>query len=107
MFFIRFISRLLARVLFRLRIHGGGVLDTPGPVLLIPNHVSWFDWWLLGLCVGEDWRFVTSASRADSHWIFRFMMVNRYTFPVDHASPFAVKGDGQFPAGRRPAGFVC
>ena len=54
MLFIRFISRLLARVLFRLRIYGGGVLDTPGPVLLIPNHVSWFDWWLLGLCVGED-----------------------------------------------------
>ena len=52
MSFIRFISRLLARVLFRLRIHGGGVMDTPGPVLLIPNHVSWFDWWLVGLCVG-------------------------------------------------------
>ena len=96
MLFIRFISRLLARVLFRLRIHGGGVLDTPGPVLLIPNHVSWFDWWLLGLCVGEDWRFVTSASRADSHWMFRFMMVNRYTFPVDHASPFAVKEMANF-----------
>ena len=28
--FIRFISRILARLLFRLRIHGDGVLDTPG-----------------------------------------------------------------------------
>ena len=88
---IRLLSRIVARLLFRLRIHGDRVLDTPGPVLLIPNHVSWFDWWLVGLCVGEDWRFVTSSTRANSHWIFRFMMVNRYTFPVDHASPFSVK----------------
>jgi len=94
--FIRFISRILARFLFRLRIYGDGVLDTPGPVLLIPNHVSWFDWWLVGLCVGEDWRFVTSSTRADRHWIFRFMMANRYTFPVDHASPFAVKEMANF-----------
>ena len=96
MSFIRFISRILARILFRLRIHGAAVLDTPGPVLLVPNHVSWFDWWLVGLCVGEDWRFVTSASRANSHWMFHFMMVNRYTFPVDHASPFAVKEMANF-----------
>ena len=89
--FIRLISRILARILFRLRIQGDDVLDTPGPVLLIPNHVSWFDWWLIGLCVGEDWRFVTSSTRADSHWMFRFVMANRYTFPVDHASPFAMK----------------
>ena len=89
--FIRLISRILARILFRLRIQGDDVLNTPGPVLLIPNHVSWFDWWLIGLCVGEDWRFVTSSTRADSHWMFRFVMANRYTFPVDHASPFAMK----------------
>jgi len=94
--FIRLLSRIVARLLFRLRIHGDGVLDTPGPVLLIPNHVSWFDWWLVGLCVGEDWRFVTSSTRANSHWIFRFMMVNRYTFPVDHASPFSVKEMANF-----------
>ena len=94
--FIRFISRILARILFRIRIHGEDVLDTPGPVLLIPNHLSWFDWWLVGLCVGEDWRFVTSSTRADNHWMFRFMMVNRYTFPVDHASPFAVKDMATF-----------
>ena len=89
--FIRLISRILARILFRLRIQGDDVLNTSGPVLLIPNHVSWFDWWLIGLCVGEDWRFVTSSTRADSHWMFRFVMANRYTFPVDHASPFAMK----------------
>jgi acyl-[acyl-carrier-protein]-phospholipid O-acyltransferase/long-chain-fatty-acid--[acyl-carrier-protein] ligase len=94
--FIRFISRILARILFRIRIHGDDVLDTPGPVLLIPNHLSWFDWWLVGLSVGEDWRFVTSSTRADNHWMFRFMMVNRYTFPVDHASPFAVKDMATF-----------
>ena len=94
--FIRFISRILARILYRIRIHGDDVLDTPGPVLLIPNHLSWFDWWLVGLCVGEDWRFVTSSTRADNHWMFRFMMVNRYTFPVDHASPFAVKDMATF-----------
>ena len=92
----RIISRFFARILFGFRRHNAEVLKTPGPVLLVPNHVSWLDWWLVGICLGEDWKFMVSSTRADSHWLFRFIMRNRFTFPVDNASPFAVKEMAKF-----------
>jgi acyl-[acyl-carrier-protein]-phospholipid O-acyltransferase / long-chain-fatty-acid--[acyl-carrier-protein] ligase len=81
----------LARLLYRFRAYNVAVLDTPGPVLLLPNHVSWWDWLLIGVCLKEDWRFVTSSTTAQLSWVHRRMMVNRRTFPVDMNSPFAVK----------------
>ena len=92
----RFFSRIFARIFFGFRIHNAEVLKTPGPVLLIPNHLSWFDWWIVGICLGEDWKFMVSSTRADSHWVFRFVMRNRFTFPVDNNSPFAVKEMAKF-----------
>jgi acyl-[acyl-carrier-protein]-phospholipid O-acyltransferase/long-chain-fatty-acid--[acyl-carrier-protein] ligase len=67
------------------------VLDTPGPVLLLPNHVSWWDWLLIGVCLEDDWRFVTSSATADISWFHKRIMVNHRTIPVDMNSPFAVK----------------
>jgi acyl-[acyl-carrier-protein]-phospholipid O-acyltransferase/long-chain-fatty-acid--[acyl-carrier-protein] ligase len=58
--------------------------------------VSWFDWWIVGICLQEDWKFVVSSTRAESHWIFRFVMRNRFTFPIDNASPFAIKEMSNF-----------
>ncbi len=92
----RFISRILARILYGFKIHNSEVLKTRGPVLLVPNHASWFDWWLVGICLQEDWKFVVSSTRAESHWIFRFVMRNRFTFPIDNASPFAIKEMSNF-----------
>ena len=92
----RFISRILARILYGFKIHNSEVLKTTGPVLLVPNHASWFDWWLVGICLQEDWKFVVSSTRAESHWIFRFVMRNRFTFPIDNASPFAIKEMSNF-----------
>ncbi len=92
----RFISRILARILYGFKIHNSEVLKTKGPVLLVPNHASWFDWWLVGICLQEDWKFVVSSTRAESHWIFRFVMRNRFTFPIDNASPFAIKEMSNF-----------
>ncbi|WP_438480985.1 AMP-binding protein [Oleiharenicola lentus] len=83
--------RLLLRLCFRLRAYNTNALNAPGPVLLVPNHASWLDWLFLGVVLDDDWRFVTSATVADSHWIFRKMMVNRRTFPIDNASPYAVR----------------
>ena len=88
---IRFISRIFARVLFGFKIHNADALKATGPVLLVPNHASWFDWWIVGMCLQEDWKFVVSSTRAESHWIFKFVMRNRFTFPIDNASPFAIK----------------
>jgi acyl-[acyl-carrier-protein]-phospholipid O-acyltransferase / long-chain-fatty-acid--[acyl-carrier-protein] ligase len=100
----------LVRLLYRFRAYNTSVLATTGPVLLLPNHVSWWDWLLIGVCLEDDWRFVTSSTTAEISWIHRRIMVNRRTFPVDMNSPFAVKrmaeylqGGGRlvlFPEGR-------
>lgn len=81
----------LVRWFYRFHAYNEGALDTPGPVLLLPNHVSWWDWLFIGVCLEEDWRFVTSSTTAEISWLHRLIMVNRRTFPVDMNSPYAVK----------------
>jgi acyl-[acyl-carrier-protein]-phospholipid O-acyltransferase/long-chain-fatty-acid--[acyl-carrier-protein] ligase len=81
----------LVRLLYRFRAYNAEVLKTPGPVLLLPNHVSWWDWILIGVCLDEDWKFVTSLESARTSWFHTRIMVNRRTFPIDLNSPYAVK----------------
>jgi len=88
--------RLLLRLLFRFRAFNEAALNLPGPVLLIPNHVSWFDWLFIGVCLDDSWKFVTSATTAEKSWFHRFVMRNRRTFPIDNASPYAVKHMAEF-----------
>jgi acyl-[acyl-carrier-protein]-phospholipid O-acyltransferase/long-chain-fatty-acid--[acyl-carrier-protein] ligase len=88
---MRILLGWLVRLLYRFRAYNVAVLDTPGPVLLLPNHVSWWDWLLIGVCLEDDWRFVTSSTTADISWLHKRVMINRRTFPVDVNSPFAVK----------------
>jgi len=83
--------RLILRLLFRFRGYNEGVLKTPGPVLLIPNHVSWLDWLFIGVCLDPDWKFVVSSVSAQTSWVHRKLMLNRRTFPIDTNSPYAVK----------------
>jgi acyl-[acyl-carrier-protein]-phospholipid O-acyltransferase/long-chain-fatty-acid--[acyl-carrier-protein] ligase len=83
--------RLIARVFFRFRAHNTAALTTPGPVLLVPNHVSWLDWLFLSAVLEDDWKFVTSSATAQTSWFHRKMMINARTFPVDNASPYAVR----------------
>jgi len=87
---------LLARLWFRFRAYNTAVLTTPGPVLLIPNHVSWLDWLFLYVVLDDDWKFVTSATTAETTWVHKRMMVNRRTFPVDTSSPYAAKRMAEF-----------
>lgn len=84
---------------FRFRAFDTGVLATKGPVLLVPNHVSWLDWAFLYALLDDDWKFVTSATTAEASWFHRKIMVNRRTFPVDASSPYAVKRMAEFMAG--------
>jgi len=88
--------RFLLRVLFRFQAHDLDALKTPGPVLLVPNHTSWIDWLFLWVCLEEDWKFVTSGLSAQTNWLFRKLMVNHYTLPVDPGSPYAVKRMAEF-----------
>jgi acyl-[acyl-carrier-protein]-phospholipid O-acyltransferase/long-chain-fatty-acid--[acyl-carrier-protein] ligase len=83
--------RVLLRLLFRYRADNTAALRAPGPVLLLPNHTSWWDWLFLGVCLEKDWRFVTSSTTAQTSWLHRLIMVNRRTFPVENDSPYAVK----------------
>jgi acyl-[acyl-carrier-protein]-phospholipid O-acyltransferase/long-chain-fatty-acid--[acyl-carrier-protein] ligase len=88
--------RLLLQVLFRFRAYDLDALKTPGPVLLIPNHVSWIDWLFLWACLDEDWKFVTSSISAQTSWLHRKLMINHYTLPIDTGSPYAVKHMAEF-----------
>lgn len=81
----------LLRVLFRFRGFNLDVLKTPGPVLLLPNHVSFLDWLFLSVLLDDDWRFVVSSVSAETSWLHRKIMLNERTFPIDPASPYAVK----------------
>ncbi|HEX4122478.1 MAG TPA: AMP-binding protein [Verrucomicrobiae bacterium] len=85
--FLRFILRLL----FGYHAENVAVLDAAGPVMLLPNHTSWFDWLLVAVCLDRSWRFVTSKEAAQASWVHRFIMINRFTFPVEVDSPYAVK----------------
>ena len=90
------ILRFLVRLLFRFKAHNDSVLDATGPVLLIPNHASWLDWLFLCVCLGDDWKFVTSSTTAQTSWLHRRLMLNRFTFPIDTTSPYAVKRMAEF-----------
>ncbi len=93
---MKLLCLLFARLWFRFRAFNTEVLKTPGPVLLIPNHVSWLDWLFLYAVLDDDWKFVTSATTAETTWVHKRMMVNRRTFPVDTTSPYAAKRMAEF-----------
>jgi len=82
---------LILRLCFGFRVFNPGALRTRGPVLLVPNHVSWLDWLFLYAVLDEDWRVVTSRTTAETSWLHRKLMVNQRTFPVNIASPYAVR----------------
>src|SRR5205809_3723268 len=93
---MRSFLRSLLRLLYAFRAYNESALDTPGPVLLLPNHSSWWDWLLIGVCLEEDWRFVTSREAAEVSWVHKRIMLNRRTFAVDINSPYAVKHMAEF-----------
>jgi acyl-[acyl-carrier-protein]-phospholipid O-acyltransferase / long-chain-fatty-acid--[acyl-carrier-protein] ligase len=90
------ILRALLRLLFGFRVYNESVLKTPGPVLLLPNHVSWFDWLFLFACAEGDWKCVVSERAAQTSWLHRKIMINRRTFPINPQSPYAVKHMAEF-----------
>ena len=81
----------LLRGLFGFRAENTAVLQAPGPVMLLPNHSSWFDWLFIVVCLDPGWRFVTSKEGARVSFLHRLIMINRFTFPVEADSPYAVK----------------
>ncbi|MBI4663084.1 MAG: AMP-binding protein [Verrucomicrobia bacterium] len=93
---MRKLLRLIVRLFYGFEAFNESALDTPGPVLLIPNHVSWLDWLFVHVCLDRDWRCVTSSITAETSWLHRRIMINRRTFPIDPTSPYAVKRMAEF-----------
>jgi acyl-[acyl-carrier-protein]-phospholipid O-acyltransferase/long-chain-fatty-acid--[acyl-carrier-protein] ligase len=58
------ILRLILRLWFRFRAFNEDATRIEGPVLLIPNHVSWIDWLFVGLCLDTDWKLAASEMPA-------------------------------------------
>jgi acyl-[acyl-carrier-protein]-phospholipid O-acyltransferase/long-chain-fatty-acid--[acyl-carrier-protein] ligase len=81
----------LLRTLFQFEGCGTESLNAEGPLLLVPNHVSWLDWLFLLMFLGRDWRFVVSQAAAETSWLHRRLMLNWRTFAIDPTSPYAVK----------------
>jgi len=88
--------RALLRLLFNFRAYNTEVLKTPGPVLLLPNHVSWVDWLFIMVLLDDDWKCVVSSVSAQTSWLHRKIMLNKRTFPIDTNSPYAVKRMAEF-----------
>jgi acyl-[acyl-carrier-protein]-phospholipid O-acyltransferase/long-chain-fatty-acid--[acyl-carrier-protein] ligase len=88
---IQLLARALLAIFHQIKSFNAEVLRTPGPVLLVPNHLTWIDWLFLLPHLDKDWRFVTSSATAKTSWLHKLVMVNSHTFPIDPASPYAVK----------------
>lgn len=98
---MKFLLKFLLRLFFRFRAYNLNVLDEKGPVILVANHVSWLDWLFLGVCLDNDWKFVTSRVTAALSPIHRLIMTSKRTFPVDPFSPYSVKQMTQYLRGGR------
>ena len=96
---IKQLLKLIVETFWGYRVYNPEALKSPGPVLLIPNHVSWLDWLFLMVTLDEDWRCVVSSSSAEHSWLHRKIMLNSRTFPIDTTSPFAVKKMAEFLSG--------
>src|SRR6266566_71005 len=97
---IKALLRILLRLFYRFSAYNLAVLNTPGPVLLIPNHVSWLDWAFVGICLEDDWKFVVSSVSAQTSWLHRKIMLNKRTFPIDTMSPYAAKHMAEYLGGK-------
>ncbi len=93
---MKILLRFILRLCFGFRAVNTAALNTPGPVLLVPNHVSWLDWLFLGAVLDNDWKFVVSRTTAHASPFHRMTMLNQRTFPVDTASPYAVRELAEF-----------
>ncbi len=68
--------RLLLCVWFRFRAFNEEAAKCDGPVLLIPNHLSWIDWLFVGLCVDPDWMFAASEMPARTSKLHAWVLSN-------------------------------
>jgi len=64
------------RVWFRFRAINEEATRGEGPLLLIPNHLSWIDWLFVGLCLDPDWKFAASEMPARTSKLHAWILGN-------------------------------
>lgn len=87
---IRAVLRLLAQMLFRVRLSGDPAAFQCGKLLIVANHESFLDGLLLGLFLPLNPVFVVHTGVARS-WYFRLILSLTDYLAVDPTSPMAMK----------------
>lgn len=87
---MRMVLRLLARILFRVEVHGRLESFSAERLLVVANHESFLDGLLLGLFLPIDPVFVVHTWVA-SDWRFRLLLSQVDYLAVDPTSPMAMK----------------
>ena len=74
--FVLGFMRGVLRVWFRFRAFNEEAAKCDGPVLLIPNHLSWIDWLFVGLCLDTDWKMAASGLQARASKLHAWILGN-------------------------------
>jgi len=82
--------KLIARIIFRVKVSGIANLPKQGKLLVIANHESFLDGLLLGLFLPIRATFVVHTSVLN-HWLFRQILRLTPYLAVDPSSPLAMK----------------
>lgn len=82
--FIRFVLVILTNTLYRVRIVGERHVPQFGGALLVPNHMSFVDGFLLMAAVDRPIRFVVDAGYA-THPLFTWLMTAMKVIPISSA----------------------
>ncbi len=87
---IRYVLRLVMRVLFRVRLQGAPSVFKADKLLVIANHESFLDGFLLGLFLPLNPVFVVNTG-ISRQWRFRLILSLVDFLAVDPSSPMAMK----------------
>lgn len=85
-FFLRFGIWIMARTVYKLRYKGRKKFPSTGPVLVVANHISFIDWFVLSAACQRPIRFVMD------HRIFKVPILN-FVFKMGKCIPIASKKD--------------
>ncbi len=87
---VRFVLRLLLRILFRVQVSGGEAIEWRGRQLIVANHVSFLDGLVVGLFLPIDPVFVVHTGVMQNRW-FRLGLLLVDTIAVDPMRPIGMK----------------
>ncbi|MBK9040706.1 MAG: 1-acyl-sn-glycerol-3-phosphate acyltransferase [Bdellovibrionales bacterium] len=80
-FTLRFLSWLLARALYRIKIFNDGEIPKEGAVVLVCNHVSYIDWLIVSALVRRPVRFIMYYKFFDIP-VLKYLMKQAKVIPI-------------------------